>query len=70
MRIELVRKPVRTETCQNLTSKAVRIELVRKLVRTESAVCAGWLARKHRPNFRPIFLSVNRRARTRELGQI
>ena len=68
----MVRKPVRTETCQNLTSKAVRIELVRKLVRTESAVCAGWLAtwlaRKHRPNFRPIFLSVNRRARARELG--
>ena len=54
MRIELVRKPVRTETCQNLTSKAVRIELVRKLVRTESGapaqVSAGrlapWLARK------------------------
>ena len=64
----MVRKPVRTETCQNLTSKAVRIELVRKLVRTESAVCAGWLAtwlaRKHRPNFRPIFLSVNRRLLT------
>ncbi len=45
---------VRTESCQNFTSWAVRKEVVRKLVRTESGapaqVSAGrlapWLARK------------------------
>ena len=54
MRKDAVHGLVRTESCQNFTSWAVRKEVVRKLVRTESGapaqVSAGrlapWLARK------------------------